>query len=61
MRAAEVLRCAWRANEPQPLGCPAFAWITHDELAHYEFPAADARLLERLRQPAGWRQDRQGN
>ncbi len=45
----KFFRCEWRANEPQPLGCPAFAWITREELSRYEFPAADARLLERLR------------
>jgi mutator protein MutT len=46
----KFFRCTWRAHEPQPLGCPAFAWITRDQLAAYEFPAADARLLQRLGQ-----------
>jgi len=41
-------RCHWKRSEPQALGCPAFKWITADELRNYEFPAADARLLERL-------------
>jgi len=41
-------RCQWLRHEPQPLGCPAFAWITRNELKDYEFPAADARLLEKL-------------
>ena len=51
----KFFRCKWEAHEPQPLGCPAFAWITREELSRYEFPAADARLLERLRQtPALW-------
>ena len=45
----KFFRCEWRAHEPQPLGCPAFAWITREELSRYEFPAADARLLEKLR------------
>ena len=45
----KFFRCQWAAHEPQPLGCPAFVWITREELSHYEFPAADARLLERLR------------
>ena len=44
----KFFRCVWRAHEPRPLGCPAFAWITREELSRYEFPAADARLLERL-------------
>jgi len=46
----KFFRCEWLANEPQALGCPAFAWVAREELAGYEFPAADARLLERLRQ-----------
>jgi mutator protein MutT len=41
-------RCAWRRHEPQPLGCAALAWARRDELGGYEFPAADARLLQRL-------------
>jgi mutator protein MutT len=45
----KFFRCEWLAHEPQALGCPAFAWVTRDELANYEFPAADARLLEQLR------------
>ncbi len=41
--------CRWRANEPQPLHCHAVAWISRDELSRHEFPAADALLLEKLR------------
>jgi mutator protein MutT len=48
--------CRWRAHEPQPLGCSALKWITAAELRDYAFPAADARLLERLRNsPQLWR------
>ncbi len=50
----KFFRCAWRANEPQALGCPAFAWITREQLAAYEFPAADAQLLQRLRITDEW-------
>jgi mutator protein MutT len=51
----KFFRCEWIANEPQALGCPAFAWATREELDRYEFPAADARLLERLKTtPALW-------
>jgi len=46
----KFFRCRWRKNEPQALGCPAFAWITQHELSDYEFPPADARLLSRLAQ-----------
>ena len=42
-------RAAWRRHEPQALGCAAFQWITAAQLSDYEFPAADARLLEKLR------------
>jgi len=44
----KFFRCDWRANEPQPIGCPAFAWVTREELSRYQFPAADSRLLEKL-------------
>jgi mutator protein MutT len=41
--------CLWQKHEPQLLGCPAFKWVTAAELKNYDFPAADAKLLERLR------------
>jgi len=41
------------AGKPQPLGCPAFKWVRQPELKDYAFPAADARLLEKLRK-ASW-------
>jgi mutator protein MutT len=48
-------RCRWVQHEPQPLGCPAFVWVRSGELKDYSFPAADARLLDRLRcSPALW-------
>ena len=45
----KFIRCAWKANDPQNLGCAAFRWITLDQLDRYHFPAADARLLNTLR------------
>lgn len=52
----KFFRCDWKAHEPQPLGCPAFAWISREDLARYEFPAADARLIEALQtNPLYWR------
>lgn len=51
----KFFRCRWQQHEPQPLGCPAFRWITAPELADYAFPAADARLLATLRgKPELW-------
>ena len=41
--------CELLAGEPRPLGCAAVRWIGKSELADYDFPAADARLLEKLR------------
>lgn len=35
--------------EPRALGCQAVAWVTRATLVNYEFPAADARLLEMLK------------
>lgn len=51
----EFFLCRWLKHEPRAIGCPAFAWVTRDELNHYEFPAADARLVERLRAEGKWR------
>ncbi|HEV2393881.1 MAG TPA: 8-oxo-dGTP diphosphatase MutT [Verrucomicrobiae bacterium] len=45
--------CALRGQEPQPLGCQAMKWIRAAEFADYRFPAADGRLLEKLRQDMG--------
>ena len=41
--------CSLPSGEPQPLGCAAVRWVKRAELADYAFPAADARLLEKLR------------
>lgn len=41
--------CKLLSGEPQPLDCAAVKWIGLSELAAHEFPAADARLLEKLR------------
>jgi mutator protein MutT len=56
-------RCDWVAREPRPVGCAEVAWVGADGLDRYEFPAADARLLGRLRStPELWdpRQQRLG-
>ena len=54
-------RCRWVRHEPQPLGCPALAWVDRQGLARYQFPPADARLLDKLRQtPDLWGQGSAG-
>lgn len=35
--------------EPQPLGCAGLQWISREQLGAFEFPPADASLLDRLR------------
>jgi len=53
----EFFRAELRRGEPRPLGCQSVAWVNLEELASYEFPAADARLLRKLRNsPELWRQ-----
>lgn len=42
-------RCRWLAHEPQPIDCAAVRWVTRDELAQFQFPAADVQLLDHLR------------
>src|SRR5437899_13014468 len=44
--------CRLLECEPQPIACHALAWVTRDQLSAYEFPAADARLLEKLKETA---------
>jgi len=41
--------CRLVRGEPQPLGCAAVKWMRKSELDEYAFPAADARLLDKLR------------
>jgi mutator protein MutT len=40
--------CDLLKGAAQPIHCHALAWVTPDELARYEFPAADAQLLRIL-------------
>lgn len=47
----KFFRCQLLAGKPQPLDCAAVKWIGKAELAAHEFPAADARLLEKLKSP----------
>ncbi len=48
-------RCRLHQREPRALGCAAFRWVSAPELQDYAFPAADARLLEKLvRTPGLW-------
>jgi len=47
--------CKIISGEPQPLDCAAVEWVDCKGLAAFEFPAADAQLLEKLKSPqATW-------
>jgi len=51
--ALKFFLCRIKCGEPQPLGCAAVKWINLPELLQHEFPAADARLLEKIRLTPG--------
>jgi len=44
----QFYRCRWLAHEPRAIDCADVRWVGRDELAGFNFPAADAKLLERL-------------
>ena len=44
----QFFRCQWTGGSPEAIGCPDFKWVSAAELRQYSFPAADARLLDRL-------------
>jgi 8-oxo-dGTP diphosphatase len=47
--------CTLLSGEPQPLDCAAVKWVEKSQLVDFEFPAADARLLEKLKATRqGW-------
>lgn len=46
----KFFRCECPAAEPRPIGCHALAWVRAEQLNDYSFPAADARLLQELRE-----------
>jgi 8-oxo-dGTP diphosphatase len=43
--------CKLLRGEPQPLDCAAVKWVEKMELADFQFPAADAQLLKKLKGP----------
>lgn len=51
----QFYRCRLVKGAPQALGCQAFVWTSKEQLPNYDFPAADAKLVERLsREPELW-------
>jgi len=54
----KFFRCRWKLNEPRAIDCHDLKWVTSSELRDYEFPAADARLLQMLQSsPELWRSE----
>ena len=45
----KFFHCHWVRHEPKPILCDELAWIMSSQLSDYAFPAADQRLLARLR------------
>jgi mutator protein MutT len=45
----KFFRCCLLAGDPRPIECAAVCWVVPAELSQFEFPAADAQLLEQLR------------
>jgi 8-oxo-dGTP diphosphatase len=43
--------CRILSGEPQKLGVEDFRWIEQSQLTDFEFPAADVRLLQKLKSP----------
>ncbi len=50
----KFFRCNIIMGEPKPLDCQNLKWVEVDELENYEFPHADAQLIERLRNERKW-------
>ena len=46
--------CRWESREPRPIHCHDLKWITAEEMSLHAFPAADMRLLDRLRRSPEW-------
>ena len=45
----KFFRCTLLCGEPKPIFCDEVAWVTAVQLCNYQFPAADACLLEKLK------------
>lgn len=50
----KFFRCTLVAGEPEPIACQAVKWVEATELTNYPFPAADERLLAKLRANTRW-------
>jgi 8-oxo-dGTP diphosphatase len=46
----KFFRCRWLRHEPRAILCHDWTWIGPAQLANYNFPAADNRILAKLRE-----------
>ena len=44
-----VYICRYLSGEIKPIGCDDFRWVTEAELDNYAFPAADRKVIEKLK------------
>jgi mutator protein MutT len=49
----KFFQCKLISGEPEPLDCAAVKWVEKEQLGDFEFPAADAQLLEKLSMSPG--------
>ena len=50
----KFFRCKLLSGEPEPLDCAGLKWIKKEGLGAHQFPAADARLMEKLKSLGEW-------
>jgi len=50
----KFFRCRWLRHQAKPILCDELAWIIAGQLCDYQFPAADALLLDKLRASPQW-------
>jgi A/G-specific adenine glycosylase len=48
-----AFHCRWRRGHPRALGCAACKWVAPRELSQYAFPAANRRVIEKLKSKQG--------
>lgn len=46
----KFFRCTIVSGEPQPIACQALEWVKKEDLTRFQFPAADEKILEMLRE-----------
>lgn len=50
----KFIRCRWLSGKPRAVGCQNFVWIAREQLGDFQFPAADAKVVQELSERTGW-------